>query len=110
MLRIQCPWCGERDQTEFRCGGQSHIIRPVNPALTSDQEWANYLFYRDNPKGIHHERWVHTWGCRQWFNLARNTVTHEILSVSPIAAETELKPTDSNPPAHLPGSVELTPG
>ncbi len=78
MLRIPCPWCGERDQTEFQFGGQSHIARPENPAEASDAQWADYLFYRENPKGIHYERWVHSFGCRQWFNLARDTVTHEI--------------------------------
>jgi heterotetrameric sarcosine oxidase delta subunit len=24
------------------------------------------------------ERWVHTAGCRRWFNLVRDTVTHTI--------------------------------
>jgi len=81
MLRIQCPWCGERDQTEFRFGGQAHIDRPENPATVTDAQWADYLFYRVNTKGVHFERWVHNWGCRQWFNVARNTVTHEILHV-----------------------------
>ncbi|MGH6719268.1 MAG: sarcosine oxidase subunit delta, partial [Alphaproteobacteria bacterium] len=28
MLLIACPFCGPRDETEFRCGGESHIIRP----------------------------------------------------------------------------------
>jgi sarcosine oxidase, subunit delta len=26
------------------------------------------------------ERWVHTAGCRRWFKLVRDTVTHEITS------------------------------
>jgi sarcosine oxidase subunit delta len=50
----------------------------------SDQTWGEYLFFRDNPKGLHFERWRHAMGCGQWFNLVRNTVTHEILSVYPI--------------------------
>lgn len=81
MLRIPCPWCGVRDETEFRFGGESRITRPGNPAEASDAEWADYLFYRENPKGIHYERWVHSYGCRQWFNIARDTVTHEITEV-----------------------------
>jgi heterotetrameric sarcosine oxidase delta subunit len=81
MLRIQCPWCGERDQIEFQFGGESHIIRPEKPEESTDAEWADYLFYRENPKGMHYERWVHSYGCRQWFNLARDTVTHEITEV-----------------------------
>jgi len=50
----------------------------------SDKDWADYLFYRVNPKGVHFERWLHRFGCRQWFNVARNTLTHEILAVYPM--------------------------
>jgi heterotetrameric sarcosine oxidase delta subunit len=79
MLQIPCPWCGVRDEDEFRCGGQSHIQRPG--VGCSDAEWADYLFNRDNPKGVSYERWLHTFGCGRWFNVARHTVTHEILAV-----------------------------
>ena len=27
MLRITCPFCGERDYTEFRYGGDASLIR-----------------------------------------------------------------------------------
>ena len=81
MLRIPCPYCGLRDQDEFQFGGEGHIKRPGNPEQVSDAEWADYLFYRENPMGILHERWVHGFGCRQWFNVARDTVTHEISEV-----------------------------
>jgi heterotetrameric sarcosine oxidase delta subunit len=27
---------------------------------------------------MHRERWVHTHGCRRWFNALRNTATDEI--------------------------------
>ena len=53
--------------------------RPEQPEQVSDAEGADYLFYRDNLKGVHPERWVHSYGCRQWFNVVRNTATHEIL-------------------------------
>ena len=79
MLRIPCPYCGPRDETEFSFGGQSHIARPDESV--DDETWGDYLFFRDNPKGIHYERWCHTYGCNQWFNVARNTVTHEIKAV-----------------------------
>ncbi len=81
MLRIPCPWCGVRDETEFRYGGQAHIVRPEDPDALPDAEWAEYLFMRDNPKGPFAERWVHSAGCRRWFNVKRHTVTHEILAV-----------------------------
>ena len=79
MLQIPCPYCGPRDETEFSFGGQSHIARPDESV--EDETWGEYLFFRDNPKGIHYERWCHTYGCNQWFNVARNTVTHEIKAV-----------------------------
>jgi sarcosine oxidase, subunit delta len=79
MMQLACPWCGVRDEPEFACGGTTHIARPAPDA--SDQEWGEYLFFRDNPKGVQYERWRHAYGCGQWFNLARNTVTHEVLSV-----------------------------
>lgn len=79
MLRIACPYCGIRDETEFSFGGTSHISRPSLEA--SDEEMASYLFHRENPKGLHYERWLHAYGCERWFNVARNTLTHEILAV-----------------------------
>ncbi len=80
MLLIPCPWCGPRDETEFACGGQSHIQRPKFDGAT-EVEWCDYLFFRINPKGVGQERWVHVHGCRRWFNVARDTVTHEIEAV-----------------------------
>jgi sarcosine oxidase, subunit delta len=79
MMQLACPWCGVRDEPEFVCGGTTAMTRPALEA--SDQEWGQYLFFRDNPKGVLHERWRHAFGCGQWFNVARNTVTHEVLAV-----------------------------
>ena len=81
MLRITCPHCGQRQETEFTCGGGSHIARPGPPQQVDDARWADYLFFRRNPRGIQYEHWCHTAGCGQWFNVARHTVTHEIKAV-----------------------------
>ena len=80
MLLIPCPHCGPRGEIEFSYGGQAHIARPKNPETVSDAEWADYVFLRDNTKGVFLERWCHVHGCRRWFNIARNTVTYEILA------------------------------
>src|SRR3546814_4710115 len=56
MMKIDCPFCGPRDELEFKCGGQSHVQRPDLSA--SDGEWAEYLYVRENPKGWHFERWL----------------------------------------------------
>ena len=79
MLRIGCPYCGVRDEEEFRFGGESHISRPGFDA--ADARWADYLFNRGNTRGVQYERWLHVFGCGRWFNLARNTLTHEVLAV-----------------------------
>lgn len=81
MLLIPCPWCGERDETEFSYGHEAHIARPLDPDALSDEEWAEYLFMCTNPKGALAERWVHTHGCRRWFNVVRDTATNAILHV-----------------------------
>ena len=81
MLLIDCPFCGPRAEIEFSCGGEAHIARPLNTEAISDAEWADYLFMRKNPKGMQYERWNHARGCRRWFNMARHTVSHEILAV-----------------------------
>lgn len=84
MLIITCPHCGPREETEFACGGEAHIARPLAENSLTDAEFADYLFLRDNPKGMFLERWRHTAGCRRWFNVARDTVSHEIVEIYPM--------------------------
>ncbi len=84
MLLIDCPWCGPRDEVEFRYGGQANVTYPTDPETLTDAEWADYLFMRDNPKGWWSERWFHTAGCRRWFNESRNTATYEMGGSAPI--------------------------
>ncbi|MGI9381603.1 MAG: sarcosine oxidase subunit delta [Methyloligellaceae bacterium] len=81
MFLIRCPWCGARDQSEFSYGGEAHIARPENNADMSDEEWADFVFMRSNPKGLLAERWVHSAGCRRWFNVLRVTASDEIVAV-----------------------------
>jgi heterotetrameric sarcosine oxidase delta subunit len=81
MLLLTCPWCGPRNETEYHHGGQGHVAYPENPAELTDAEWGEYLFVRDNPKGPSAERWVHSTGCRRWFNVVRDTTTYEVLAI-----------------------------
>jgi len=78
MLSIRCPWCGERDETEFSYGAEAGVAYPADPSTLSDAEWARFVFVRANPKGPLLERWVHTQGCRRWFEVVRNTSTNEL--------------------------------
>lgn len=81
MQLIECPYCGPRDEVEYHYGGQAHVVHPKDTADLSDAEWAEYLFFRDNPKGPFAERWLHESGCRRWFNAVRDTATHQVLAV-----------------------------
>ena len=77
MLLIPCPWCGPRAEDEFTCGGEA-ISRGRPIRRLSDAEWADYLFMRNNPKGAALRALAPRRGCRRWFNVARDTVTHRI--------------------------------
>ena len=80
MLQISCPWCGVRDEEEFRYGGEADIVRP--PVDADAARWGDYLFNRTNAKGLQRERWLHLYGCNRWFLAERDTTTHEISTVS----------------------------
>lgn len=74
MLLIRCPWCGERAQTEFSYGGDATRERPRD----SEVSWYDYIYIRENRRGLHLEYWQHSHGCRRWFRVLRDTLTHEI--------------------------------
>jgi sarcosine oxidase, subunit delta len=82
MLLIPCPYCAmARPEIEFRYGGEAHIARAADPGALSDDEWANFLYFRSNPKGVAAERWRHAFGCGRFFNCLRDTVSDKILAV-----------------------------
>ena len=78
MFIIKCQYCGERDQQEFKDGGEAHIERPKQHTEVSDDEWEEYLFMRKNIKGIKVERWNDAHGRSKCINIARNTSKDEI--------------------------------
>jgi len=80
MLLVPCPHCGERPEIEFRYAGPAHVERAARPADQSDEEWVRYLYLRDNPKGLHFERWRHIHGCGRFFNAARDTVSDRFVA------------------------------
>ncbi|HKK31894.1 MAG TPA: sarcosine oxidase subunit delta [Alphaproteobacteria bacterium] len=83
MMLIPCPWCGPRPECEFEYGADATVQRPEDPSSVTDDEWTEYLYFRDNPKGWHKELWFHRTGCHHWFVTERHTVTHEIAAAYP---------------------------
>ena len=82
MLLVPCPWCGPRDEIEFTYGGQAEIAYPSNPGSLADEEWADFLFMRENPRGPFRERWYLVHGCRRWFDADRDTSDHRFLRIT----------------------------
>ncbi len=77
MLIFECPCCGLRaDETELAPGGEAHLRR-AGPEADPEALEA-YLFLRENPFGVHFERWRHAYGCGKWFHAARDTRTMEV--------------------------------
>ncbi|MEM7424351.1 MAG: sarcosine oxidase subunit delta [Pseudomonadota bacterium] len=79
MIRIDCPFCGVRDHTEFSYEGDATVTYPALDA--SEEAWFEAVFLRDNPRGPHREYWRHVFGCGAFLEVERDTLTHEITSV-----------------------------
>jgi sarcosine oxidase subunit delta len=76
MHQIKCPWCGVRDEAEFKYRGDATVTRPAPDA--GPDAFYDFVYTRENPKGWHVEWWHHVGGCRQWVKVVRNTLTHDI--------------------------------
>jgi len=42
------------------------------------EQWFDYVYLRDNPRGNIEEYAHHSGGCRAWLVVSRNTETHEV--------------------------------
>jgi sarcosine oxidase, subunit delta len=80
MKLLRCPLNGERNISEFICGG---VVRTApDPSAASDAEWADHLFLNDNIAGPVREWWFHV-PSGYWFIAERDTLTDEILRTYP---------------------------
>jgi sarcosine oxidase subunit delta len=68
----------ESPEVEFKYGGQAHLIR--EPKTATDEEWTDFLYFRDNTRGPIAERWRHAVGCGRFFNCIRDTVSDKIVT------------------------------
>ncbi|MCG8548697.1 MAG: sarcosine oxidase subunit delta [Alphaproteobacteria bacterium] len=92
MVRIKCPFCGERDYSEFKYYGDASKVRPDFENESID-DWCRHVFVRDNPMGWHVEYWHHVHGCRAWLRVERHTVTHRIATVDLVRGEPKQRET-----------------
>ena len=52
MLLIRCPWCGLREEAEFSCGGEAHIVRPLQPDTLTDEGVGRLSFHAREHQGL----------------------------------------------------------
>jgi methylglutamate dehydrogenase subunit B len=77
-MLIPCPHCGTRPVEEFTFLGDATVKRPTSNDPASMDQWFDYVYLRDNPKGRFDEFVHHSGGCRAWLVISRNTATHEV--------------------------------
>ncbi len=53
--------------------------------LSSDEAWAEYLYFNANPKGASREMWLHL-TCMESFAMTRDTATHAVIGSEPLRA------------------------
>jgi methylglutamate dehydrogenase subunit B len=80
-MLIPCPHCGTRPVEEFTFLGDATPMRPKTNDIASMPQWQNYVYERENPRGVLSEYVHHSAGCRAWLVIDRNTDTHEVHSV-----------------------------
>jgi methylglutamate dehydrogenase subunit B len=81
-MRLLCPFCGDRDTSEFTYLGDAKVRRPDPKATDAEARFFEAVYIRDNPAGRHEELWYHGFGCRSWLRVTRDTRTHEVVGVS----------------------------
>ena len=91
MIRINCPWCGERNMVEFTYGGDAINEHPGLSEDISEAQYLDYVYLRDNPCGPYPEYWHHVNGCRQWIKVLRDTLTHEVITTCPAGESLEVE-------------------
>ena len=77
MQQFPCPFCGLRDETEFHFAVEAGKPRPEPADQVSDEEWAQYLYAAQAPKGAAREIWLHL-TCGEYFLMERDTVSREV--------------------------------
>jgi heterotetrameric sarcosine oxidase delta subunit len=81
MIQLPCPWCGDRDASEFRYSGE--VLSRPDPVTTTPAEWRAYLYLRGNKRGWVTERWYHRAGCRRYLVIERDTSSDEVRGAPP---------------------------
>jgi sarcosine oxidase subunit delta len=80
-MRFECPYCGERGLEEFAYHGDATVSRPGDGGVAPNDAWTDYVYFRDNPAGLHRELWYHAAGCHAWQVVTRDLRNHAVSKV-----------------------------
>jgi sarcosine oxidase subunit delta len=75
-INIPCPHCGLRPVEEFVYGEIPAVPDSIRDHDARDLDRA---FMLNNPEGVQEEAWFHSYGCRRWLRIRRDTRTDEIV-------------------------------
>lgn len=78
MMLIACPHCGPRAHVEFT---YERTLDAVLSVEAEPADAARILYARANPRGPSEELWRHSFGCRSWLRVSRDTATHAVGAV-----------------------------
>ncbi len=74
---IACPNCGERPIEEFAYGEVPQVPESITDPIDRNFD---YGFMRHNTEGVQREAWFHSYGCRRWLYLERDTRNDQIVA------------------------------
>lgn len=69
-FQLNCPNCGKRSVSEFSFKSE---LKNRPSANAKFDEWADYVYFRENKMGKQIEWWYHRSGCQSWFLAERDT-------------------------------------
>ena len=78
-IQIPCKNCGIRPVEEF-VYGEVPIVPNEVKTMGEEATAFDFGFMRNNPEGVQREAWFHSYGCRRWTYIERDTVTDTVVS------------------------------
>ena len=75
-INIPCPHCGLRPVEEFVYGEIPVVPEEI---MGDDARDLDRAFMLNNSEGVQMEAWFHSYGCRRWLKIQRDTRTDEIV-------------------------------
>ena len=88
MQIFPCPFCGPRDETEFRFLGEADKLRPAGGAAARPPSGRAISISSATAKGRVAEIWSHV-PCGEMFRMERDNVTHVVYASASLRKESE---------------------